>query len=146
MAEQTTTNPPIGNPPISDADRARIAARYPQRHSGRVLSVIGLVVLLGLVSWTVWAGLSKATPGISGQLFTYKVVDDARIDVTLRVHRPDPTKPGTCTIQAQAPNGETVAELDVAVPPSDQKDVAVPASLKTYLRAHTAILTGCTLT
>ena len=140
MAEQNITD--LAR---SDADRARIAARYPRRRSGTILAAVGLALLLGLVGWTVWAGLSKATPGISGQLFSYRVVDDARIDATLRVHRPDPTRPGTCTVQAQAPNGETVAELDVAVAPSDRKDVDVSVSLKTYLRAHTVVLAGCSL-
>ena len=140
MAEQNITD--LAR---SDAGRARIAARYPRRRSGTILAAVGLALLLGLVGWTVWAGLSKATPGISGQLFSYRVVDDARIDATLRVHRPDPTRPGTCTVQAQAPNGETVAELDVAVAPSDRKDVDVSVSLKTYLRAHTVVLAGCSL-
>lgn len=141
MAEKNITDP--GR---SDADRARIAARYPRRGSGTIVAVVGLALLMGLVGWTVWAGLSKATPGISGQLFSYQVIDDARIDTILRVHRPDPARPGTCTVQAQAPNGETVAELEVAVPPSDQQDVEIAASLKTYLRAHTAVLAGCSLT
>ena len=141
MADQTTTAPDL-----TEADRSRIAARYPRRRSGSLVAVLGLVLLAALIGWTVWAGLSKATPGLRGPVGSSKVVDDAQIDVVLKVHRTDPSRGGTCTVQAQAPNGETVAELDVAVPPSSQKDVNVSASLKTYLRSHTAVLAGCSLT
>lgn len=140
MAEQKSIVPAT-----SEADRARVLARYPRRRSSSLIVVVGLVVLVGLVGWTMWAGLTKAGSGISAQLFSYQVVDDARIDVVVKVHRSDPSRAGTCTVQAQAPNGETVAELDVAVPPSSEKNVDVAASLKTYLRAHTAVLAGCSL-
>ncbi|MGA4669203.1 DUF4307 domain-containing protein [Propionibacteriaceae bacterium Y1923] len=139
MAEHPTATTP------GEADLARVANRYPKKSSGRTLAAVGLVLLLALVGWTVWAGLTTANPGIHGQLYGYKVIDDSSIEVTVHVHRPDPSKAGSCTVQAQAPNGETVAELDLPVSPSSEKDVELNATLKTYLRAHTAIVADCSL-
>lgn len=131
---------------ITDADRARIAARYPARRSrGWLVAAAALLAAL-LLGWTVWAGWTAANPGIHGQLYSYTVVDDAHIDVVVRVHRPDPSRTGSCTVQAQAPSGEVVAELELPVAPAPDKDVELRATLKTYLRAHTAIVTGCALT
>lgn len=124
---------------------ARIAARYPRPRRTATVVTIGAVLVGLLAIWGVWAGLHRAQPGIHGQLYSYRVVSPSQVDVVLKVHRPDPSKAGVCTVQAQAPSGETVGELDVQLAPSNTTDQDVPATLKTYLKAHTAIITGCRL-
>ena len=141
MAQQTHSDPSS----ITDADRARVSARYPVKRSKLPIVVVAGLLLSALLGWTIWAGGTYATPGINGQLFGYTVVSDAQVDVVIKVYRPDPSKPGYCTIQAQAPSGETVAELDLPIEPATQNDVELKASLKTYLRAHTAIIKTCRL-
>ena len=130
---------------LSQADRQRLAQRYPPRTRHWPQLVVGLVLVGALLGWGIWAGWEKSRPGVHGQLYSYTVVSDAQVDVQVNVHRPDPSRAARCTVQAQAPSGETVGELDVAVPPSEAEDARIPASIKTYLRAHTAILTGCKL-
>lgn len=131
--------------PITDADRARVAARYPRRR-GPGIQIAAAVLAVALLAWTVWAGTHGARPQVSAQLFGYRVLADDRIEVQLTVHRPEPQRASTCTVQAQAPSGETVGELDVPVAAGGQREVRVVATVKTYLRAHTAIVTGCRAT
>lgn len=129
------------SPALTDADRARIAARYPRRrHPLRVVAVLLGAVLL---AWTVWAGLHAAKPKVTAQVYGYRVISDDRIDVQLDVHRPDPAQASSCQVQVQAPSGETVGQLDVPVPAGGEPQVRVTATVRTYLRAHTAIITGC---
>ncbi|MGA4508089.1 DUF4307 domain-containing protein [Propionibacteriaceae bacterium G1746] len=128
---------------ITAADRARVAARYPKKRSTLPLTVIGVVLAVSLTVWAYWTGSYRDNSEVSGQLFGYSVISDTQIDVVLRVHRDDPTKAATCDVKAQAPSGETVGELAVPIAPGGPNDSEVKASLKTYLRAHTAILGEC---
>lgn len=130
---------------LTDAERARLVARYPHNTSRPWATGVAVVVVSLLAVWGVWAGLHASRPGVHGQLYGYQVLDDHQVRVTLDVHRPDPSKQATCTVQAQAPSGETVGELRVPVAPSAEKDLRLQETIKTYLRAHTAIITACSL-
>ncbi|CAI9400540.1 DUF4307 domain-containing protein [Aestuariimicrobium sp. T2.26MG-19.2B] len=126
---------------LTEEDRQRIRARYPRGRRGSwVAAALVIAVLLG--GWMVWAGLERATPGVSGQLHGYRVVDDQTVVTTVKVHRPDPGVAATCTVQAQAISGEVVGERTFPVSGSTQ-DTTQEVTLHTSLRATTAILVGC---
>ncbi len=131
------------SPATTEDAATRIANRYPQRGSKAPIVVISAVLFAALIGWMIWAGYDHATPGVSGQLHGYQVVSDTQVDVTLKVHRPDPSVAALCQVQAQAISGEPVGELTVAISPSTEKDVTKQVQIKTSLRATTAVLQNC---
>lgn len=131
-------------PELSQADRLRIADRYPSPQSMRGPAIVGTLLIGALTAWGIWTSVERSRPPVEAQLYGYTVVSDTQVDVELDVHRRDPAKPATCTVLAQAPSGETVGELPVVIAPGDQQDQRVKASVRTYLRAHTALLQQCT--
>jgi hypothetical protein len=126
---------------LTPDDRERIRSRYPHKRRG-TWGVVAVVIAVLLGGWMVWAGLEQATPGVSGQLHGYRVVDDQTVLTTVKVHRPDPSISATCTVQAQAISGEVVGELTFPVSGSTQ-DTTHEVTVRTSLRATTAILVGC---
>jgi Domain of unknown function (DUF4307) len=107
---------------------------------------IGLVAMVAAVGmgWLVWAAYVYSTPQVDAQVASYVVEDDRSIAVTLTVERRDPSIPATCRVVAQASDFETVGELEVAVPPSENRLVNRDLSVVTLRRATTAVAKGCT--
>lgn len=133
--------PPTRGPSAEDA--ARIRARYPKRAVPRwaFVAVTGVLAIV-LVGWTVWTGLSQASPPISGQVTGYEVFDD-RVDVNVVIQRPDPSLPGRCFVTAQATNFERVGEIWVDAPVSTEEKMDFPLSVRTFRRATTATVDRC---
>lgn len=128
---------------VPDTDQARIAARYPRPGRRRFVLPLALVLSLAVAAWVLWAGLYRANPGITGQLHGYRVVDATQVEVTVVVHRPNPQVAGLCVVQAQAASGEIVGELSIPVAPGRDQDTTHRTTVKTYLRATTAIVKQC---
>lgn len=123
-------------------DRQRVENRYPRRR--RAPWVVVIVVLAAvLVGWTVWAGTHHATLPIRASLHGYTVVSDSRVDVTIALHRPDPSVEGSCLLVATDADHVRVGETTVRFAPSDSKDQTVKASVRTFSRAVTAELESC---
>lgn len=106
--------------------------------------LVALLAVAGL-AWTVWAGLDMATPPVSGRLDTYQVVSDTDARFTISVQRPDPSQPAMCRVIAQADNFERVGELAVEVPPGDEELVRLEGELRTFRRAVSVSLDGCSV-
>ncbi|WP_203568437.1 DUF4307 domain-containing protein [Aestuariimicrobium ganziense] len=124
-------------------DERRIAERYPSSNRRRLLVPLVAVLAIALAAWILWAGLYRANPGITGQLHSFRVVDNHLVEVAIVVHRPDPKVAGECVVQAQSTTGEIVGEMTVPVPAGGEADTTHQVELKTYLRATTAILKNC---
>ena len=112
---------------LTDEARERIANRYPSpRRAPWVVLIIVLAVIL--IGWTVWTGLYHA---------------DSRVDVTIKLHRPDPSVAGSCTLVATGADHVRVGETTVTFPASSSQDETIRASVKTFSRAVTADLEKC---
>ncbi len=146
MVSESIDNPPGIRPPPagrSADDAARIRARYPKRSTPRwlFLGVAGTLAVV-LVSWTVWTGLSKASPPIDGQVTAFETFED-RVDVNVVIQRPDPSIPGRCFVTAQATNFERVGEVWVDAPVSTETKMDFQLAVRTFRRATTATVDRC---
>lgn len=139
--DRNLARPPAGQQ-WTAADIERIRRRYPTPTRRATWIVLAVIIALVLGSWMIWAGLEHARPGISGQLHGYRVIDTNHVEATVNVHRPDPATRGECTVQAQAISGEVVGELTFPVTGAT-KDTTHKLTVKTSLRATTAILLNC---
>lgn len=127
----------------STDDAARIRARYPKRSTPRWLFVSVVTTLaVMLVGWTVWTGLSQASPAIDGQVTAFKTYED-RVDVNVVIQRPDPSIPGRCFVTAQATNFERVGEIWVDAPVSAEEKMDFQLAVRTFRRATTATVDRC---
>ncbi len=144
-------NGPVTSPrPLTDADRERIARRYPGRSSRKVTWVLGIlatiVLATALLTWTVWAGLHGSRAPITAQIHGYQVVSATKVDAIIVVHRPDPARPAQCTLYAVSADHQRVGETTVTFAPSTHPDQTVHASVKTFSAAVTAQLESCRTT
>ncbi|AXE39427.1 DUF4307 domain-containing protein [Acidipropionibacterium virtanenii] len=127
---------------LSPEERERISQRYPRR---RPRLWIPLVCLAGalLVAWTVWSGLHHSDEPMQVQLFGYQVVGDSSVEVTLDVHRSDPSVSGSCTVYALSQDNQRVGETPLRIVPASSEDVRITAHVKTFSKAVTAQLENC---
>ncbi len=136
----------MSQPTTVDAAAAeRLARRYPPPRVSRRAKVL-MVALCTLVAlgWLVWTALIHAEPAVSGQVSSYVVVSDTRMDVTISVQRRDPSRPATCRLLAQSTDFQPVAEQAVPVPASSYEVVELPVPLTTLRRATSATVKSCT--
>lgn len=98
----------------------------------------------GFVAWAVWAGFAIATPAVSGRLNTFQIESDSQVHFTLTIERTDPGSKAVCRVIAQADNFERVGEMSVEVPPGTASRVEVEQRMKTFRRATSVSLDGCT--
>lgn len=130
---------------VSSEATLRLRRRYPPprvpRQAKVALIAIGVAITLG---WLVWAALVHATPAVSATVSAYEVADNS-ISVTVTVDRPDPSKPVTCRVIAQAADFQTVGERLVPVEATPAKVVNVQVKVTTLRRSTSASVKGCTL-
>ena len=123
----------------------RLRRRYPPPRVSRPIKIALVAVgVLVAMSWLVWAALVHAQPDVSAQVSKY-VVADTSMAVTVTVDRPDPSRPVTCRVIAQAADFQTVGEQQVPVTATEAKVVNVTVDVKTFRRATSASVKGCTL-
>ncbi|AFV88864.1 DUF4307 domain-containing protein [Acidipropionibacterium acidipropionici] len=127
---------------LSPQEQERLAQRYPQRRRRLWIPLACLAAAL-LVGWTVWSGLHHSAEPMRVQLFGYQVVDATRVDVTVDVHRSDPSVSGSCTLYALSHDNQRVGEAPLRISPAGDQDVRIRAHLKTFSRAVTAQLENC---
>lgn len=106
-----------------------------------VLVGVGVAIALG---WLIWAALVYSRPEVSALVSGYEVADTS-ISVKFTVDRPDPSRPVTCRVIAQSADFQTVGELQVPVEATAAKIVDVTVELKTFRRATSASVKGCTV-
>ncbi|MSS46731.1 DUF4307 domain-containing protein [Cutibacterium sp. WCA-380-WT-3A] len=133
---------PSHDPSLNDAARERIANRYPKPRRAPWI-ILNIVLAAILIGWTVWAGLYHADQPIRASLHGYQAVSDTRVDVTINLHRPDPSVAGSCTLVATGADHVRVGETTVTFPASASKDETIHTSVKTFSRAVTAELQKC---
>lgn len=131
---------------LTDADRARIAARYPAARGRRpiLLALVALLTVL-LGGWMVWAGLHGATKPVEADLTSFHDGGEHEIHADLRVQRRDPSKAAVCTIKATAQEGARVGELDAHIPPGTEKIIRQRVTVKTVNKAVSVNVESCRL-
>ncbi len=123
----------------------RLRSRYPRARVPRPIAIVAVGVLAAIgIGWLVWAGWTYATPQVDAQVASYAVKDDQSVSVVLTVERRDPSIPATCRVVAQATDFETVGEVEVAVPPGEDRLLNQNVTIVTLRRATTAVAKGCT--
>jgi hypothetical protein len=104
------------------------------------LGLAGLLVAVGL-GWLAWVVWFQATPSVTSELVTWKVVDDhtvtARVQVTLEGGQS--TRGVQCVIQATAVDHTTVGEVTFTPRSGSNADTN-----RTERPATAATLEGCT--
>ncbi len=133
--------------PMSDEDRARIAARYPKRGPLDVLvTVIASVAVVAAIGIVILAGLQRADPPVVAMVRQFDVTSPHEIAVAIVVQRSDPSQAATCSMFAQAVSYERVGELEVDIPPGAEELTRVELTMKTLKEATSVSVERCTLT
>ncbi len=126
--------------------RALLDERYGRRSSARHrrLAVAAVAVAtaaaLGVL---LWIALHAALPRVSADLLGYEVRDAGAVHVRIEVRR-DPDLAVRCLLRAQNVDNVTVGRLDLTVPPSADRTVALGAVIPTTSLAINGELEECT--
>ena len=128
----------------TETDAERIARRYPPSRTPRWLWIV-VAAVLALVggTWLLWSALYGANPPISAKIVTWTVTSDAAMDVRVTTQRPDPGRPGACTITAQAESYETVGQYDIVLGPGTEELEHHDIVVKTFKRATSVKVATC---
>ena len=131
---------------MSDVVAERVRLRYPPPRVPRrvVVAVVAVGAAVGL-AWLVWSASFHSTPPVSAQVSAYTVLSDTEIAATLTVDRPDPARPVTCRLLAQAKDFSPVGELLVRVAGTSAQVVNRRVKIVTLRPAVTATVKGCTV-
>ena len=133
-------------PELSEADRARISARYPKRKPvDMAIGIAAAVALVAAVAIVAISGLIRSNPPVAGLVRAFDTVSAEVTEVELVVQRTDPSQPAVCFLFAQAENYERVGELEVEVPAGDKELTEVFVEIRTIREAAAVDLEGCQL-
>lgn len=128
---------------ITDADRQRIAERYPVRNRPWLVPVIA-IPLIALLAFWLWVSAFHSNPPLTATVSGFEVTSDQEIDVTVLVDRARPEVSGTCLVYVQAPNYERVGEAQLEVPPSDVTVEELSITVRTFRLSTAAAVGSCT--
>ncbi|MCW2797738.1 DUF4307 domain-containing protein [Nocardioides sp.] len=121
-----------------------LAERYgaPRPWRRRVIvggCVVLALVFLGWVGWTTW---SNATPEVTSELVSFKVVDEHSASAVVDVRLADDKVAAACTLQAFAEDHSLVGTLTFTPDPGAGE--RYEEVIRTERRATSVDLTGCT--
>ena len=127
--------------------RALLDERYGRRTAARprghrlAVAAVGLIACAG-VGVLLWIALHAATPAVSAVLLGYEVRDASAVEVRIEVRR-DPSQAVRCLLRAQDIDNVTVGRLDLQVPPSADRTVALAVVVRTAWLATNGELEEC---
>lgn len=128
---------------LTDADRARIAARYPSQKRRWLIPVIAIPIT-ALLALYLWLSVFHSNPPLTAQVSGFEVISDREITVRVMVDRARPEVNGQCLVFVQAPNFERVGEVWLPVPPSANKVEHLEVTIRTFRRSTSASVDRCT--
>lgn len=132
--------------PMSEEDRARMAARYPRRSPVDVaVTVVASLAVLVAITIVILAGLERSDPPVVAMVRQFDVTSPQEIAVAIVVQRSDPSQAATCSLFAQAVSFERVGELVVDVPPGTEELTRVELTIKTLKEATSVSVERCAL-
>ena len=127
--------------------RALLDERYGRRTATRRRDRLLAIAVMGLgagagVGVLLWIALHAATPAVSAVLLGYEVRDSSAVEVRIEVRR-DPGQAVRCLLRAQDIDNVTVGRLDLEVPPSADRTVALAVVVRTARLATNGELEEC---
>jgi len=128
---------------VTDDAAARLARRYPPKHTGRWWIPVALVLAAAGTVWLVWAGGYGATGSVTARVDAFEVRSDTEIAVTVAIDRPDRSVGAECLVFAQAVTYDRVGETRVRVDPGGTGLTIIRLELRTFKRATTAAVESC---
>lgn len=127
-----------------ETDAERIARRYPAARTPRRLWLVPAVALAVVGGgWTLWSGIHGASPAISAKIVSFDVTSDQTVQVLVTTQRPDPSRPASCTVSAQAESYETVGQYPLHLAPGTQELENHDVTIRTFKRGTSVKVEGC---
>lgn len=113
------------------------------RPKGRRLGyvVIGIVVAICAVGWSIIMANAGRTPGIDQQTISYRVIDDSSVEVRWQVAKPA-DRAARCVVDALDADFAVVAQREVVVP-AGRSALTRTDVLRTTRRAAAARVKEC---
>lgn len=128
---------------LTDADRERIAARYPSTKHRWLVPVVA-IPLVALLAFYLWLSAFHSNPPLTAQVSGFVVNSDSEITVRVLVDRAQPDVSGQCLVYVQAANFERVGEVWMPVPASDRKVEHLEVTVRTFRLSTSASVDRCT--
>lgn len=119
-----------------------LEARYGRRRTSPIVVAIGLLLAVAAVGALAMIGWRVANPDVRHKLLTWRIVDDARTDVTFEVRRAG-SAAVTCVVRAQDGKRQDVGYALVALPADGRSYVQLTYPLATNGRAYVVEVLGC---
>ncbi|GGG15356.1 hypothetical protein GCM10007304_31800 [Rhodococcoides trifolii] len=127
----------------------RPEGRYPtpsRFSASKALALVlgALVIALGVA--VAYLGYQKfTTPDVDGDVVSFVLVDDARVDIRLSVSRADPSLPAVCIVRARSKDGTETGRREVLIPASTSNTVDVQTFVIASQPPALGDLYGCSL-
>lgn len=126
--------------PVLDERYGRTPAR---RRRGRVrAAVIGGLVLVAAIVWSIWTGVGGTTTALQVQTLGLTVVDDQTTSVQWLVTG-RPTTTLVCAIEATDSSDAVVGLVEVVVPPDGRMNRTGSTRVTTVRRAANGLIDSC---
>ncbi|TDT32567.1 uncharacterized protein DUF4307 [Naumannella halotolerans] len=128
---------------LDEAERERIARRYPPPRIGRT-GWIAIIAVLALIAGGtyLWIASFHGNEQVGGSVRGFQTHPD-RVDAVIDVYRPDPSRPATCEVFALAENFERVGEVTQLIEPSEANEATVEVTILTYRRSTAVDVEDC---
>ncbi len=110
-------------------------------HRSWVVSAMAALGALAL-GWLLWVAWVHSTPEVQGELRSFSVVAEHRIDVLIDIRR-DEGDAVTCLVRAQAADHSIVAEDEIEVPLGEAGNLVFEATIETEREATSVTVTDC---
>ena len=124
---------------VRPAERYGDDVRARHRRPLIVAVAVGAAVLVGLLTWF---ALAAGSPGVSGELASYRVRSAAAVDVRISVVK-DASERAVCRLRARSADFATVGTAEVTVPRGGPHRRDVRVAIPTRARAVNGELISC---
>ena len=114
-----------------------------RRRRGRVTAiVIGAVVLVAVIAWSLWTGIGGTTTTLDTTTTAISITNDEVTDVTWLVTGRSGTKL-VCAIEATDDSGVVVGLAEVTLPVTGQVNRGGETRVRTVRRATNGLIESC---
>ena len=122
----------------------RYGRRTGTRRRDRLLALTAVGVGAGAgLGVLLWIALNAATPAVSAALLGYEVRDSSSVEIRIEIRR-DPAQAVRCLLRAQDSDNVTVGRVELEVPPSADRTVALAVVVPTTRLATNGEMEECT--
>ena len=105
--------------------------------------IVGAVVVVVCVIGAYFAYQKFAVHEMESDVMSYEIIDDSRLDVTVKVTREDPSREAVCLVRARSKDGSETGRREVLVPAGTDGTVLITAPVITSRDPGMGDLYGC---